>query len=70
VSVIDSAEVPFVVMGNRRGLTAQQLQEDQWLADFVKRFPDSFEMHVDADVWLFKEPPQSTPQSTENTSQT
>lgn len=51
-----TAEVPFVNIGNRRGLTGLQLMQDQALADFVKRFPDSFEYASNMDIALFIEP--------------
>jgi hypothetical protein len=54
--VPESVEVPFVKIGDRRGLTALQVREMPWLADFIKRFPDSFEPSVTMDVWLFVEP--------------
>ena len=51
-----SEEIPFVRIGNRRGLTALQLFNDDALWDFVKRFPESFEQHVEIDALLFIEP--------------
>ncbi len=52
----ESVEVPFVKVGNRRCLTDKQLAEEPYLADFVRRFPDSFEHHELVSVWLFIEP--------------
>jgi hypothetical protein len=54
--VSETVEVPFVAIGNRRCLTAQQLMEFPWLADFVQRFPTSFEHGGKADVYVFIEP--------------
>lgn len=51
-----TAEVPFIKVGNRRALTGLQLMQEPSLADFVKRFPDSFEYAYDMDVALFIEP--------------
>ena len=58
----ETVAVPFVMVGNRRGLTCQQLAEHDYLRDFVERFPQSFERDLVFDVWLFVEPeePQST----------
>lgn len=47
--------VPFIQVGNRQALTCSQLVEDPSLADFVKRFPDSFEKDIYLDVIFFKE---------------
>lgn len=38
-----SVEVPFRMMGNRRCLTDQQIQDDPCLAAFVNRFTRCFE---------------------------
>lgn len=56
-----SAPVPFKLFGNRRGLTDQQLAEDEGLADFVARFPDSFERSDTMAAWLFIEPDKPMP---------
>ncbi len=53
--------VPFVKIGNRRGLTRLQIVEMPWLADFVKRFPTSFEPAADLDAVLFIEPDATDP---------
>lgn len=52
----ESVEVPFVRLGNRRGLTKQQIVEDPALMDFVNRFPCSFELDPTRDCVLFIEP--------------
>lgn len=52
----ETVEIPFVKIGNRRGLTGVQLMQYPYLADFVKRFPDSFEHPGNMDVALFIEP--------------
>lgn len=51
-----SVPVPFVRIGNRRALTDKQLMEDEGLADFIARFPDSFERSEMDYAWLFVEP--------------
>lgn len=53
-----SGAVPFVQIGNRRGLTKTQLVERPELAAFVKRFPASFEVSFNLDVVFFIEPEQ------------
>lgn len=52
----ESMEVPFVTIGNRRALTGLQMAQDPYLAEFVKRFPDSFEYATNMDVAFFIEP--------------
>jgi len=52
----ETVAVPFVTIGNRRGLTAMQIVEHEYLAKLVRMFPDSFEYHPLADVMLFIEP--------------
>lgn len=52
----ESVEIPFVNVGNRRGLTGQQIVEQPWLQEFIKRFPCSFEPMFVADILLFIEP--------------
>lgn len=54
----ETIAVPFVKVGNRRGLTDEQLEEAPWLVAFVKRFSDSFEYDSHQSVWLFIESPQ------------
>jgi hypothetical protein len=56
MSEFETVEVPFVKVGNRRGLMATQLVEFPWLREFVERFPDSFEQAPYFDVLLFIEP--------------
>jgi len=56
MSLYENVAVPFVKVGNRRGLTAQQLEDDPALKAFVTRFPDSFERSVTHDIWLLIEP--------------
>ena len=51
-----SAEVPFQTVRNRRCLTELQLLQNPYLADFVKRFPDSFELDALLNVLWFIEP--------------
>lgn len=53
-------EVPWVMMGNRRGLTAAQLRENEWLMDFYKQFKDCFEPLFDCDAVVFIERGQPT----------
>lgn len=56
MSRFETVEVPFVKIGNRRALTGLQMMQEPWLADFVKRFPDSFEYAQDMDAAFFIEP--------------
>jgi hypothetical protein len=52
----DSAEFPFVAIGNRRCLAAKQLKEQPWLGEFVVRFHRCFRFDPLADVfWLSEE---------------
>jgi hypothetical protein len=48
-----SVEVPFVTVGNRQVLTAMQVVESPWLADFIKRFPSCFEADIRMDCWVY-----------------
>jgi hypothetical protein len=50
---MESTEVPFLKWGNRQVLTAQQLVEMPWLADFVRRFPRCFGREPNMDVVVF-----------------
>lgn len=50
-----TAEIPFVQIGNRRGLTSQQMVELPWVAEFYRRFSDCFEP-CDMDAVLLIEP--------------
>jgi hypothetical protein len=52
----ETVEVPFKMSGNRRCLTDEQLSEEPHLADFVRRFKDSFERDERMAIWLFPEP--------------
>lgn len=52
----ETVEVPFIKIGNRRGLTHIQLYEDPCLMDFVRSFQHCFEQHPEACVVLFIEP--------------
>jgi hypothetical protein len=66
MSEYESAEIAFVKIGNRIGLTARQLRDNPELADFVKRFPDSFEpAEANIDAVLYTEPHPLTPKDTE-----
>lgn len=56
MSGFEDAEVPFVQIGNRRGLTAEQIADTPWLADFYRRFKQQFEVAMDVDAVLFIEP--------------
>ena len=55
----ESVAIPFVKIGNRRGLTGLQLMQFPWLQEFVDRFPASFEYVPDLDVAIFIEPNMS-----------
>ena len=59
MSRYENVAVPFVKVGNRRGMTAQQLEDDPALKAFVNRFPNSFELSVTHDIWLLVEPPKT-----------
>ncbi len=48
-------EVPFVKIGNRRGLTAEQLMRDTGLREFFDRFRHRFEQEDHCHVWVFIE---------------
>lgn len=50
-----SAEVPFVKLGNRRALTADQLAENPELADFVTLFSHCFEYDPLGEMYVFLE---------------
>ena len=52
----ESVAVPFKLHGNRRYLTREQLENTPYLADFVNRFPNSFEWSPTAEFLYFIEP--------------
>jgi len=56
MSEFETVEVPFVQIGNRRGLTREQVEDNPWLLDFVRAFPASFEPAIDQDALLYIEP--------------
>lgn len=49
----ETVAIPFTTMGNRQVLTAVQLAEHPWLADFARRFENCFEPDHCADVLIF-----------------
>lgn len=53
--MFQSVPVPFVIIGNRRGLTDAQLASDPALAEFVALFASAFEWDALRSVWLFVE---------------
>jgi len=63
----ETVEVPFVTIGNRRGLTYQQMMQYPHLRDFYNRFKSSFEVCLNADAVLLIEPenPPTTPTGSE-----
>ena len=46
--------VPWTDFNGRRGLTGLQLMQDPALMQFVERYEAHFEMHPEADIWLWK----------------
>lgn len=48
MSEYQTAEIPFMKLGNRQVLTGLQMVEFPWLRDFVEQFPNCFE----ADPWM------------------
>lgn len=58
MSKFESVEVPFMLHGNQQILTAQQLEEQPWLKEFVERFKHCFRQDLNRDVWIY-EPPES-----------
>lgn len=48
-----SEAVPFVMIGNRRGLTDKQIEEDPYIKDFFLRFQDCFERDYVRSLWIF-----------------
>ncbi len=52
---VESVEVPFIKIGNRRCLTDEQLFENPYLAEFVERFKDSFEYDGSRSIHIFIE---------------
>lgn len=55
MSNYEDAEVPFVTIGNRRGLTAMQLAREPWLMAFYRRYKHQFEVAPDIDAVLLIE---------------
>ena len=49
----ETAEIPFMIHGNRLLLTDQQLAEMPWLLDFIKAFPKCFERSPAAQIWYY-----------------
>lgn len=56
VSRFESAEVPFIQIGNRRALTRMQLEDNPELMRFYQTFKRCFEVALDIDAVLFIEP--------------
>lgn len=52
----ENIAIPFVTIGNKRCLTSLQLLLFPHLDDFVKQFPDCFELHPYLDVLVFCPP--------------
>lgn len=52
---VESAEVPFVKIGNRLCLTAEQLAKEPDLAKFVRMYRDSFEWLPQQMAYVFEE---------------
>lgn len=57
MSGFEDAEVPFVTIGNRRGLTHQQVTDEPWLMAFYQRFKHQFEVALEFDAVLLIEEP-------------
>jgi hypothetical protein len=51
----EDIEIPFVKLGNRRGLTHLQLMESRAICEFFVRFRHCFELHEYVQIWLFIE---------------
>ena len=49
----ETVEVPFKRSENRRYLTEKQVAELPWLLDFMRAFPDCFEMDDLANVFWY-----------------
>lgn len=58
-------EIPFVTIGDRRGLTGLQMLQHRGLSDFVRRFHDYFERSTNQDLALFIEPNRLTGKSSD-----
>jgi hypothetical protein len=59
----ETAEIPFIVIGNQRCLTSKQVFTDKTVADFVERFKSSFEYDLHFDIYRLKEKSPSPNQS-------
>jgi len=56
MSDYETVAVPFIAVGNRRGLSRHQIEEVSWLAEFYNMFKDSFEIDCATDTCIFIEP--------------
>jgi hypothetical protein len=61
MTTFETVEIPFVQVGNRRGLTDRQIAELPWLAEFVARYRDRFEHDPNLNVWIMLESPEPIP---------
>ena len=52
----ESVAIPFLIIGNRRGLSDWQILCSPIAADFIGVFPHCFERDDANQVWLFIEP--------------
>lgn len=57
----ETVEIPFVTIGNRRGLTSTQLVQHPYIREFYERFRDHFEVDANIDAVLFIEPGTTPP---------
>lgn len=68
MSEYTSEAIPFVRIGNRRGLTNKQVVDNPELLAFVKRFPKSFEpAEANIDAVIFIEADTETAETQANT---
>jgi hypothetical protein len=49
----ETVAVPFITIGNRQVLTAEQACEMPWLREFIERFQHCFEYDLCRDYWIY-----------------
>ena len=50
-----NAEIPFILIGNRRALTDMQILENDWIADFVTCFRHCLEYDPYRCIYILQE---------------
>jgi hypothetical protein len=49
----ESVEIPFFLLGDQQVLSRLQVESNQYLVDFIRRFPGCFEYQSHAGYFVF-----------------